>query len=130
MNLENYKQIVQAIKTLSESSEDVKRYLSLTEEKNLAEANVKSMARDYGSYSDELLDIKVSMPQIKYSAKYQVVQELASDKEWELISRSAMDYEIHGGKLKTLIDDGLVSKKLAKAIEEIKPTPAVTIRLK
>jgi hypothetical protein len=129
-NLEKYQEVVKLQNALETSSDDVVAWLSLLDQKNALEALVKAEARDTGSYEDSFLQIKVSSPAPKLKASYQMVQALATPKEWELISINAMDYEIHGGKLNTLIEQGLVSKKLSKAIETIEPTKAVTIKLK
>lgn len=128
--LEKYEEIAKAQIALETSSKDVAGYLDLLAQKNALEALLKAEARELGSMETSFLSVKVSSPAPKLKASYQMVQALATPKEWELISINAMDYEVHGGKLQTLIEQGLVSKKLAKAIETIEPTKAVTIKLK
>lgn len=129
-NLEKYEEVVKAQIALETSSKDVSVYLDLLAQKNALEALLKAEARESGSMETSFLSVKVSSPAPKLKASYQMVQALATPKEWEIISINAMDYEVHGGKLQTLIEQGLVNKKLSKAIETIEPTKAVTIKLK
>ncbi len=128
--IEKYQEVVSQIIALETHSDDVVAYKDLLNAKDAVEAILKAEARESGSMETDFLSVKVSSPAPKLKASYQMVQALATPKEWELISINAMDYEIHGGKLNTLIEQGLVSKKLSKAIETIEPTKAVTIRVK
>lgn len=127
---EVYKHIVGDLNALEQSSDDVKQYLHLLSEKTRVEAEFKLWARDNGSYEDELLNVKVSMPKSKYSVNDNVLQSLATPEDWATIQAQAMDWTVNPVRLQTLIDNKKVSKSVAKAIEDVTPQAAVTIKLK